>query len=73
MTNRRDFLKDGTLLAASAAFAPSLAASQARAPRPAKAPGARMKLTYKPYTLSLKHVFTIATSSREPPSAVEIC
>ena len=26
--------------------------------------GARMKLTFRPYTLELKHVFTIATSSR---------
>jgi L-alanine-DL-glutamate epimerase-like enolase superfamily enzyme len=63
MTDRRGFLKNGTLLAASA-FAPSVAAAQAGAQRPARAPGARMTLTHKPYTIALKHVFTIATSSR---------
>jgi L-Ala-D/L-Glu epimerase len=64
MTTRRDFLTTGSV-AAAALLAPSVASAQAAAqPRPARARGARMKLTYKPYTLSLKHVFTIATSSR---------
>jgi L-Ala-D/L-Glu epimerase len=63
MTDRRDFLKTGTMVAAST-LAPALAAGQGAAQRPPRARGARMALTFKPYTLSLKHVFTIATSSR---------
>jgi L-Ala-D/L-Glu epimerase len=63
METRRDFLKTGSL-AAAAALAPTAAAAQAASPRPARAPRARMALTFKPYTLSLNHVFTIATSSR---------
>lgn len=64
MTDRRDFLKSGTLLAASTMLPSSARAQgQGQPPRP-RARSARMTLTYKPYTLSLKHVFTIATSSR---------
>jgi L-Ala-D/L-Glu epimerase len=63
MTDRRDFLKHSGLLAASA-IAPSITGQAQQARRPARAAGARMKLSYKPYTLTLKHVFTIATSSR---------
>lgn len=61
-SSRRTFLKSTTALAAGA-----LAAGT---PLPLRSPartshrGARMKLTYVPYTLELKHVFTIATSSR---------
>ncbi len=62
MTDRRDFLKAGGLLAASA-LAPAVS-RQAQQPKRPRATGARMKLSYKPYTLALKHVFTIATSSR---------
>jgi L-alanine-DL-glutamate epimerase-like enolase superfamily enzyme len=32
--------------------------------KPARAAAARMKLTYKPFTIQLRHVFTIAVSSR---------
>ena len=35
-----------------------------RAARPARSPKARMTLTYKPFTTSLRHVFTVAVSSR---------
>ncbi len=65
MTDRRQFLTGGALLCASA-LAPT-ADGQAQAPpppRPARGPSARMALTYKPFTAALKHVFTIATSSR---------
>ncbi len=62
MNNRRDFLKNGSLLAASA-LSPSLL-GQAQPPKRPRAGGARMVLSYKPYTLSLKHVFTVAVSSR---------
>jgi len=63
MRNRRDFLKTGTMVAASA-LAPGAASAQGTPARPSRARGAKMVLTYKPYTLSLKHVFTLATSSR---------
>lgn len=60
---RRDFFKTSGLLAGAALIASS----------PLKIFGSniiknksnsKMKLTFKPYTLELKHVFTIATSSR---------
>jgi L-alanine-DL-glutamate epimerase-like enolase superfamily enzyme len=61
--NRRDFLK-------STAFATG-AAMMTNNPYKALAEGipdnfrtGKMKLTYRPYTLELKHVFTIATNSR---------
>jgi len=68
MTDRRSFLKSGALLGASV-LAPAIAAGQGTpapqpAPKPARAAGARMKLTYKPFTIQLRHVFTIAVSSR---------
>ncbi len=64
MNDRRDFLKNGSLLAAAALAPPLPVGAQAQAPRRPRAAAARMKLSYKPYTLALKHVFTIATSSR---------
>jgi L-Ala-D/L-Glu epimerase len=63
MTDRRGFVKSGALLGASMLARPVLA--QAPAPgRTSRSPRARMRLTYKPYTLTLRHVFTIATNSR---------
>jgi L-alanine-DL-glutamate epimerase-like enolase superfamily enzyme len=57
--NRRDFLKSTPLVTGAAlATGPALAA---RAPR--RSTG-KMTLRFRPYTLELKHVFTIATSSR---------
>lgn len=62
MNNRRDFLKT-TLLAGAALTAgipaPLIAQASARSNS-----STRMKLRFRPYTLQLKHVFTIATSSR---------
>ncbi len=70
--NRRDFLKQSSLLAGSAAAAlvvprpaASLGVAGASAPKPARRSArARMTLRFRPYTLELKHVFTIANSSR---------
>ena len=56
--NRRNFLKTSGLIAGSALttnYVPNLFATKR---------STKMKLTFKPYTLELKHVFTIATSSR---------
>jgi L-Ala-D/L-Glu epimerase len=69
-TDRRDFLKS-TALAGAALVAPASAAAApqapAAAPRPIRRPrlpGARMTLRFRPFTIQLRHVFTIATSSR---------
>ncbi|HEX7487118.1 MAG TPA: dipeptide epimerase [Vicinamibacterales bacterium] len=63
MTDRRDFFKNTALLGASV-LAPTLAGQNPLRARPARSPRARMTLTYKPFTITLRHVFTIATSSR---------
>jgi len=63
-TNRRQFL--GTTLAGIGGAALGATPAVARTGRPTPRPASRskMKLTYRPYTLELRHVFTIATSSR---------
>lgn len=66
-SNRREFLKHSSVLAGSAVAAslvaaPSAVAAPVRgASRTAKP---RLTLRFRPYTLELRHVFTIATSSR---------
>lgn len=65
-SNRRTFLKLSALAGGALALpgpSPAFAASQAKPlkPRPA---ARRMKLSFRPYTLELRHVFTIAISSR---------
>jgi L-alanine-DL-glutamate epimerase-like enolase superfamily enzyme len=59
--DRRRFLKLSAL-AGGALMLPSSAAGLASATQ--APPARRLKLTFRPYTLELKHVFTIATSSR---------
>ncbi len=61
--DRRDFIRASAL--AGASLAASSVGAQAPAPRrrPRLAP-ARMKLRYRPFTIQLRHVFTLATSSR---------
>ena len=62
MNNRREFLKTTLVAGASlSAGIPSRLIAEASA---GINPNARMKLRFRPYTLELKHVFTIATSSR---------
>jgi L-alanine-DL-glutamate epimerase-like enolase superfamily enzyme len=66
--NRRDFLKRSSLLAGSAvagslvALPPASAAQATPVARRGAKP--RMTLRFRTYTLQLRHVFTIATSSR---------
>jgi len=69
--NRRDFLKHSSVLAGSAVAA-SLATLPAAAPAQAARRGAspRMTLRFRPYTLELRHVFTIATMSRKTTPVV---
>jgi L-alanine-DL-glutamate epimerase-like enolase superfamily enzyme len=61
--NRRDFLKSTALITGAAIMTnnPYKALSKGI---PDNFRSGRMNLTYRPYTLELKHVFTIATSSR---------
>ena len=62
MDNRREFLKSTLLAGASlSAGLPGLLVAEASSRMNSNA---RMKLRFRPYTLELKHVFTIATSSR---------
>ncbi|MGB9664157.1 MAG: dipeptide epimerase [Ignavibacteria bacterium] len=59
---RRDFLKAGALISLGTSFAgkvPEIFSKNL------KASGERMKLRFYPYTLELKHVFTVATASRK--------
>jgi len=71
--DRRGFLKTTSLLAGASLLNPfsDVSAGQAYVPQQ-KNP--RMKLRYRPYTLELRHVFTIATSSRTttPVMLIEI-
>src|SRR3989339_61007 len=60
---RRDFLKTTGLLVGTAITASYPAKSLLQKSNGLKMNG-KLKLSYKPYTLDLKHVFTIATSSR---------
>ncbi len=61
--NRRDFLKTSGILAGSAIAFGSSSSIIAKSVN-IKTGNSKMKLTFRPYTLELKHVFTIATSSR---------
>ncbi len=59
--NRREFLKTSSILTAASIGGFS---SKAFAINSIKKKGTKMKLTFKPYTLELKHTFTVAVSSR---------
>lgn len=61
--NRKDFLKTGGLLVAGTAAATIPVSSFAK--NIIKSRGSKMKLSFKPYTLELKHVFTVAVNSRK--------
>ena len=68
MNNRRDFLKATSLLAGTSLVlgtTPLLASA-----REQFTAGGRLKLRFKPYTLQLNHVFTLATSSRSTTPVV---
>jgi len=68
--DRRDFVRTTALVGASLVGSPALArpeaagAARPRSGRQARGSAARMKLSFKPFTAQLRHVFTIATSSR---------
>ncbi|GMU96736.1 enolase C-terminal domain-like protein [Ignavibacterium album] len=59
--NRRDFLKTTSLVTAASIGGIT---SQSFATNLIKSRGTKMKFSFRPYTLELKHVFTVAVSSR---------
>jgi L-Ala-D/L-Glu epimerase len=61
--DRRDFLKSSSLIAGASLLSPfsNLHAAELYTPQ---RKDARMRLRYRPFTIELKHLFTIATSSR---------
>jgi L-alanine-DL-glutamate epimerase-like enolase superfamily enzyme len=61
-SHRRNFLK--TSVAAAGAFALADPYAALAASIPEKFQAGKMKLSYRPYTLELKHTFTVAVSSR---------
>ncbi|MNK13783.1 L-Ala-D/L-Glu epimerase [compost metagenome] len=68
MNNRRDFLKSTTLLAGTTFV---LGTSQLLVSASEQFGGrGKLKLRFKPYTLNLNHVFTLATSSRSTTPVV---
>ncbi len=62
--NRRDFLKRSSVLAGSAVAGSLIPLPPALASPARRGARARLTLRFRPYTLELRHVFTIATSSR---------
>ena len=62
--NRRKFLKTSGLLAGAAITSGYLTNIHPITKKSGAKMSGKMKLSYKPYTLQLKHVFTVATSSR---------
>jgi hypothetical protein len=59
---RKDFLKTSGIIAAGSIASTFPASSFANGI--IKSKGSKMKFTFKPYTLELKHVFTVAVYSR---------
>ncbi len=73
-TDRRTFLKRSALAGASLALGRSALLSLGRSAVTGSTTGNPMKLRFYPYTLELKHVFTVATYSRSttPVMMVEV-
>ena len=67
--DRREFLRNSSFLAG-ASLVGSYVGPHAEELYTPQRKNARMKLRFRPYTLELKHVFTIATSSRKTTPTV---
>ena len=70
MTNRRDFLRTSLLTSAGIALIPSSGLAVPMMNRNGKKK--RMKLTFFPYELKLRHVFTVATYSRSTTPDIQV-
>nr|WP_321408215.1 dipeptide epimerase [uncultured Carboxylicivirga sp.] len=73
MGNRRDFIKSAGMLAGAGLMAKSFVSCNSEQEKNVRSTS-KMKLSFKPYNLQLKHTFTIASSSRTstPVMLVEI-
>lgn len=71
---RREFLKGAAIAAAGAAVAAcGIKSPKARAPKPYEpVPGSRLRLSWEPYELTLKHTFTVSGSSRKATPGVQV-
>ncbi|MBR5724463.1 MAG: dipeptide epimerase [Bacteroidales bacterium] len=72
---RRDFLKTAAVTGAGAALLGAAGACEARgaAPKPYRVGGReRMKLSWEPYELQLRHTFTVASYSRTTTPDVQV-
>jgi len=74
MKNRRQFIKHSGLAVGAALLGSQLHSCAAPDKKEGKMPNVKMKLSFKPYDLQLKHTFTIASSSRTttPVMLIEI-
>ena len=70
MTNRRDFLRTSLLASAGISLIPSCGLAVPMMNR--KGGKKRMKLTFFPYELKLRHVFTVATYSRSTTPDIQV-
>jgi L-alanine-DL-glutamate epimerase-like enolase superfamily enzyme len=68
--NRRDFLKRSSVIAGSAVAANLVALPTAGAAPAVRRAKPKLTLRFRPYTLELRHVFTIATMSRKTTPVV---
>lgn len=75
-TNRRDFLKTSAMVATGACFLPHQTQATTNPSIPAlhkiKAKTGTLKMTFTPYDLKLRHVFTVATYSRTTTPDVQV-
>lgn len=62
--NRRDFLKTAGLIAGSSLISSGVSSCGNQSMKKRSTKGKRMNLSFRPYELELKHVFTLASSSR---------
>jgi L-alanine-DL-glutamate epimerase-like enolase superfamily enzyme len=61
---RRKLLKTSLLLSAALFIKPGFTNASVKQQTKSRKPKPKLKLTFKPYTLELKHVFTVASNSR---------
>ncbi len=71
MQNRRDFLKTAGALAAGAALAGPFTGCARKAPNVNRLTG-KMRLSFEPYELQLRHTFTVASYSRKTTPDVQV-
>ena len=71
---RREFLQKSALFGAAAMLAPELFVSCAEKPAKVYQPrsGGKMKLSFFPYELKLRHTFTVSTYSRTTTPDVQV-